>query len=296
MDLSKEITIGIPVYNEVKYIRECLDSAVKQNCTIIIGDNHSTDGTQAICEEYQAKFPNIQYYRQSKNIGQSFNWKFVLDKAETPFFMWLGGHDYISENYAKNSFLGFTGDDIACVFGDLNRLEIRNGDTLPMTSLGKPSQKFLNKISSDDPCVRMYHMVADIHHCNLFHAIVRTKQLQKICRILAEPHLGGDMHILAKLAKEGKFIKGSGFYHAYRDFTSDLVENDYDPIERWIKQMNAPDSTYQIQGYDYMRRGIFYAYNSIPHDGTWLGKRKKSFYRKRLKKYLESHFGAYVYP
>lgn len=298
MDLANKITIGIPIYNEEKYLKECLESAVKQNCTIIISDNCSLDNSKYICEEYQSKYSSIKYFRQDRNIGQTKNWKFVLDKADTPYFMWLGGHDYISESFAEQSLLGFTDEDIVCVFGDLNRIEVKNHESSSISKLATPSKSLLKNLSSNDPIKRVYSMTKDIHHANLFHSIIRTESLKRASNlILNNPALGGDLLILVKLAKEGRFIKREGFYHAYRDFTSILVQSEeHDPIERWIKNINDPESNYRIQGFDFMRRNIFYTFNSIPHDGTWFGKRKKSFYRKRLKKYLETHFGAYVYP
>ncbi len=47
-------SIGLPVYNEEAYIRQVLDSILKQdyeNFELIIADNASTDNTPEICQE-----------------------------------------------------------------------------------------------------------------------------------------------------------------------------------------------------------------------------------------------------
>jgi glycosyltransferase involved in cell wall biosynthesis len=52
------VSIGMPVYNGEKYIREALDSLLSQTFTdfeLIISDNCSTDSTPEICKEYASK-------------------------------------------------------------------------------------------------------------------------------------------------------------------------------------------------------------------------------------------------
>ena len=66
------VSIGMPVYNGEKYIREALDSLLAQTFTdfeLIISDNASTDATEIICREYAAHYPQIRYVRQRVNRG-----------------------------------------------------------------------------------------------------------------------------------------------------------------------------------------------------------------------------------
>jgi glycosyltransferase involved in cell wall biosynthesis len=85
------ISIGMPVYNGEKYIREALDSLLAQTFTdfeLIISDNASTDSTSNICKEYAIRDSRIRYIRQHKNIGAIANFKFLLEQASGDFFMW----------------------------------------------------------------------------------------------------------------------------------------------------------------------------------------------------------------
>ena len=55
------ITIVVPVYNVEKYLPHTLESICGQtytNLQILLIDDGSTDGSGAICDEYQQKFPN----------------------------------------------------------------------------------------------------------------------------------------------------------------------------------------------------------------------------------------------
>ncbi len=96
------VSIGVPLYNEGKFLKQTLDSLVLQdyrNIEIVISDNASTDDTQAICEEYQARIPYICYQRFNENRGAGENFARVLQEAKGTYFMWGCGHDTWSSNY-----------------------------------------------------------------------------------------------------------------------------------------------------------------------------------------------------
>lgn len=102
-DMKPLVSIGMPVYNGEKYIRQALDSLLAQDYghfELIISDNASTDGTPEICREYAARDSRIAYYRNQENMGAAWNFKRVLDLAAGEYFMWLP-HDYrlLDANY-----------------------------------------------------------------------------------------------------------------------------------------------------------------------------------------------------
>lgn len=72
-EMSKSVSVIIPVYNVKKYLRECLHSVIHQtykDLEIILVDDGSTDGSGAICEKYRTKDSRIQVIHQ-KNQGLS---------------------------------------------------------------------------------------------------------------------------------------------------------------------------------------------------------------------------------
>lgn len=99
-----KVSIGMPVFNGEPFIREALDSLLAQTFTdfeLIISDNGSTDGTEAICREYAAKDSRIRYVRQPENRGVLFNFLFVLDEAQGKFFMWAAHDDIWAPNWVE---------------------------------------------------------------------------------------------------------------------------------------------------------------------------------------------------
>jgi glycosyltransferase involved in cell wall biosynthesis len=93
---APRVSIGMPVYNGEKYIRQALDSLLHQTFTdfeLIISDNASTDATQQICLEYAAKDGRIHYHQNEVNINGIENFNRVLNLAAGQYFMWAAYDD-----------------------------------------------------------------------------------------------------------------------------------------------------------------------------------------------------------
>ena len=66
------ISIAMVTYNGEKFLREQLDSILRQIYTdfeLIICDDCSTDGTWEILTEYAKKDSRIQIYQNESNLG-----------------------------------------------------------------------------------------------------------------------------------------------------------------------------------------------------------------------------------
>lgn len=117
-----KVSIGLPVYNGEKYIREALDSLLFQTFAdfeLIISDNASTDETEAICREYVEKDSRIRYMRQPGNCGALANFQFVLREAKGEYFM-FASHDDIWDKYWISKLVDkLQRDDASAAFGRL---------------------------------------------------------------------------------------------------------------------------------------------------------------------------------
>ncbi len=124
-----KVSIGMPVYNGEKYIREALDSVLAQTYTdleLVISDNTSTDGTEAICREYMSKDTRIKYIKQPINIGACNNFNYLLKHARGNYFTWLAHDDYLDSSFLEVivRYLDEHNDVVLCS-GDVK--EIENG-------------------------------------------------------------------------------------------------------------------------------------------------------------------------
>jgi glycosyltransferase involved in cell wall biosynthesis len=91
------VSIGLPVYNGERFLRNSLDSILAQTFTdfeLIISDNASTDGTRTICEAYARQDRRIRYVRQVQTVPIMDNFVSVLELARGECFMWATHDDY----------------------------------------------------------------------------------------------------------------------------------------------------------------------------------------------------------
>ena len=78
------VTICIVTYNQEQWIRQTLDSILAQQTDypfeVIIGEDHGTDGTRAISQEYADKYPNMEW-ETSGNVGFVRSFSILAEKA-----------------------------------------------------------------------------------------------------------------------------------------------------------------------------------------------------------------------
>lgn len=88
------VSVIIPTYNRSAYLKEALESAVKQtykNIEIIVSDNCSSENPQALVESFQD--PRIRFYRNSTNIGLFANAIEAFKKARGKYAASLNDDD-----------------------------------------------------------------------------------------------------------------------------------------------------------------------------------------------------------
>lgn len=96
-----DISVIILCYNQKDTISRTLDSILKQETTckydIIIGDDASKDGTRAICEDYQKRYPGIvKLLDYHENYGVVKNYVTCLSQCTGKYIMECAGDDWWS--------------------------------------------------------------------------------------------------------------------------------------------------------------------------------------------------------
>lgn len=95
----KKVSVWMITYNHSKYIRQSIDSVLRQNTNfeyeIIIGDDGSTDGTKDILVEYRNKYPDkIKLLIEEKNKGIKDNVFKTYQACNGEYIALLEGDDY----------------------------------------------------------------------------------------------------------------------------------------------------------------------------------------------------------
>ena len=102
--MAPQVTVGVPVYNGALKLRRAVESILAQTHKpdlIHISDNGSTDATGEIGQALAAEHATVSYTRQPTNIGPSPNFRFLLQQAKTPYFMWVAADDYLEPTYVE---------------------------------------------------------------------------------------------------------------------------------------------------------------------------------------------------
>ena len=92
-----KFSIIIPIYNEEKYIKRCLESIFnqtidKEKYEVIVIDDSSTDGSVEIIKQYKVKLLN------SNRLGSGGARNKGLDIASGKYIILLDGDDYLYKN------------------------------------------------------------------------------------------------------------------------------------------------------------------------------------------------------
>lgn len=78
------LSVCMTTYNGSKYVREQLDSIIKQlnvEDELLIQDDGSTDGTIDILELYQNRYTNVSCFVNEHNLGHVRNFESLINKA-----------------------------------------------------------------------------------------------------------------------------------------------------------------------------------------------------------------------
>lgn len=95
-----KISVVVPVYNCEKTLSKCLSSVLNQtfkDFELIIVNDGSPDGSDAICREFENKDERIKYIRR-ENGGLASVRNLGLSKARGEYLCFVDSDDYIEEN------------------------------------------------------------------------------------------------------------------------------------------------------------------------------------------------------
>jgi glycosyltransferase involved in cell wall biosynthesis len=133
-----DISVRIITYNQLRFIRQTLDSVLAQETEysyeIVIGDDCSTDGASEVIDEYAGRFPErIRVLRPEKNLGANQNDIRTRAACRGRYIAWLDGDDYWTDPLKLQkqvSFLEANPDFVMCFHNALVREEVSGTERL----------------------------------------------------------------------------------------------------------------------------------------------------------------------
>jgi glycosyltransferase involved in cell wall biosynthesis len=143
------VSILIPNYNKAPYLRETLDSIIAQtypNWECIIIDDHSTDNSWEILEEYAEKDKRFRIYHRPEHLPKggnaARNYAFKISNGE--FIQWFDSDDLMNSDLIQERISNFTyGLDFLVSAGYRFYSVKENSELLLPTSINKIKEGFL---------------------------------------------------------------------------------------------------------------------------------------------------------
>jgi glycosyltransferase involved in cell wall biosynthesis len=193
------ISIGLPVYNEEKFIASTIESILAQTYVhfeLIISDNSSTDKTSFICQDYVTQDPRVKHFQQETNVGAVANAQYVVNIANGHYFVWVSGHDIWHPEFLEKSLNVMEKDEevVLChpqgVWIDVDNNEIGN--------IGRPIEtRGLNRLE------RFQIALWGMGYGSTIYGLIRTKALKECS--LGLKVIGPDNIFLCELSLLGSF-------------------------------------------------------------------------------------------
>lgn len=207
---APSLTIGLPVYNGEKYLRQALDALLAQtyrDFELIISDNASTDETAGICREYSARDARIRYIRQPVNLGAAPNHMVLVPEASGRYFKWASHDDLYAPELIRR-----------CVEVLESRPEVvlaHAWDAI-IDEDGRVVKEYPYTLRSDDP--RPWRRLRSLLYepgGNDFYGVIRTDVLRRV-----DPHdsyYNADRTFVASLCLQGQFAQVPEVLYFRRD-------------------------------------------------------------------------------
>jgi glycosyltransferase involved in cell wall biosynthesis len=100
------VSLILPVFNVARYLAQCLDSLIAQDChcslECILIEDCSTDESRIICQRYAAQYPELfQLLVNEKNAGVSISRNRGLDRATGRYVMFVDPDDLLPTNSVR---------------------------------------------------------------------------------------------------------------------------------------------------------------------------------------------------
>src|SRR5437870_7314361 len=97
-NIKPKVSVLLVTYNHEEYVRQALDSVLMQktdfDVEIVVADDHSSDSTLAIIEEYQPDNNNIRVLPSERNVGITRNYQRGFGACRGEYIAVLEGDDF----------------------------------------------------------------------------------------------------------------------------------------------------------------------------------------------------------
>lgn len=210
------VAIGMPVYNGERWLRQSLHSLLNQtrrDFTLVISDNASTDGTEAICRELAAEDPRIRYARSETNIGVFRNYDRAFLLTRSTYFKWASANDLCAPAFLDECIDALNANPAAV---------LAYPRTVLFTDDPANGEQYAHdpEFRDPDPVIRLRRVLSEIRLNNVFNGVYRAETLRRSS--LNGIYMGSDIVLISELALSGEILRLPQFLF-FRRMTTDAA-------------------------------------------------------------------------
>ena len=194
------VSIGMPVYNGERFIRQSVESLLAQtygDFELVITDNASKDGTEEVCRELEKKDKRVRYVRNVKNLGGPGNFRRVFALCNGELHKWSTADDYWEPTVIEKcvAVLDRYPDVVLC-YPKSNLVDASGG-------LIEHYEDSLH-LQEASPRARFIRVIEETRLCHAHLGVIRRAVMKRTSLIGGE--LASDIRFLAELSLYGKFF------------------------------------------------------------------------------------------
>ena len=220
--MAPPVSVAIPAYNCERYIAQSIESMLAQSYgdfELVISDNASTDGTEAVCRRYAAQDSRVRYVRRTENIGGPGNFRHVFSLCSGKYHKWTTADDHWHPDFLREAVavLDARPDVVLCY----PKTQLINAEG------GKIEDYEDNlELAAESPRQRYRDLFSRIGLCNAHLGLLRRDAMLKTKLIAG--HLASDVDFLAEMALIGKFhvLPDVRFYRRFHATSSSWARSD----------------------------------------------------------------------
>lgn len=209
----EKVSVVIPVFNQEKYIKECVESVLSQTyraVEVVVVDDGSTDRTAAILRSYEGK---IRYIRQ-ENKGAAAALNKGIKESRGEFIAWLSSDDVYLPTKLEEQLLFFKQNpNAALVYTDFYIIDGRGKIVKEAKSSYFPNKKEL-----------IFNLLKR-NFINGSSVVIRKRCLEKVGFFDESMKLHADGNMWFRLLKHYRFGHVPKFLLKYRQHQSNASKD-----------------------------------------------------------------------
>lgn len=203
MNVSKLVSIGMPVYNGEAYLEAAIRSNLAQtygDFELIISDNASTDKTESICRDYESTDKRVRYVKNAQNIGAAKNYNRLFELARGTYFRWSNADDLVSPDLlARTLPILESRPDVVIAYGKTQLIDDEG-------QIFADYDDRMN-LQYDDISVRFREFYKRVRLSNIIYGLMRSSAVAQT-RLMGDGKLpAGDVSFMAAMILQGKFAE-----------------------------------------------------------------------------------------